>query len=114
MVDTMSGNLAHTIFKEEWDSVKQQRFVEGALTSHGSILNIVGQHAATKLKALGITQSHQLVGFYMVQNLDDDKFKHWLEHTVGISHRPSREYYTNTVRKWCIIHLGSAPSQPKE
>lgn len=65
MVNTMSGNPAHTIFKtihEEWDSVKQQRFVEAALTSHGSILNIVGQHAATKLKALGITQSHQLVG----------------------------------------------------
>lgn len=86
--------------KDNWDSSKQQRFVEGK-TADASVLNIVGQHAASKLEAHGITKAHQLVGFYMFQDLDDDKFKHWLEHTVGISHKPSLEYYTSTVRKWC-------------
>lgn len=97
---------------EEWDSSKQQRFVEGNVEPDASVLTIVGLDAASKLKAHGITKAHQLVGFYMLQDLDDDKFKHWLEHTVGISHKPSLEYYTSTVRKWCIFrHLGTKLSK---
>jgi len=97
---------------DNWDSNKQQRFVEGKM-ARGPVGDIVGQNAASKLKAHSVINAHQLVGLYMFQNLDDDKFKHWLEHTVGISHKPSLEYYTNTVRKWCTHHLGPAPSQPE-
>lgn len=58
-----------------------------------------------KLKDRGFDYAHQLIGQYMVNNMDDEATALWLENEIGITRPDLRKILIDTMRKWCDRHL---------
>eukprot|EP00035_Acanthoeca_spectabilis_P019881 m.430054 g.430054 ORF g.430054 m.430054 type:complete len:105 (+) comp17111_c0_seq1:215-529(+) len=97
---------------EEWDSKKQQTFVEAGLKDPSTQeykkcieMGGVGEVTAKKLSDLGFDYAYNLIGQYMVNNMDDEATNHWLENEVGVKQKNLRASIVGTMRKWCDQHL---------
>lgn len=104
--------MAAATGEERWDSQKQKDFVEGGLKDPATqeyrpVTDIagVGKVSGEKLSDLGITYAYNLVGQYMVNNMDDEATSHWLENEIGIKREELRAHIIDTMRKWCERHL---------
>jgi hypothetical protein len=65
----------------------------------------VGKVTGEKLRDRGFDYAHQLIGQYMVNNMDDEAMAFWLENEIGIKRPDPREILIGTMRKWCDRHL---------
>jgi len=63
--------------------------------------NVIGE----KLMKIGFNYAHQLIGQYMVCNMDDKAMDCWLRDEIGIMQSDLRQVVINTMQKWCDRHL---------
>lgn len=96
---------------EAWDSTRQKYFVENGTTDRVTGEKVlltampIGKVIAEKLNRFGFVYAHQLIGQYMVYNMDDKVMDRWLRDEIGINRSDLRQVIINTMRKWCDRHL---------
>jgi hypothetical protein len=95
-----------------YDSEKQKIFVEEGLRhldnqefKKCTELGGMGKITAEKLAELGIVYAHNLIGQYMVNNMDDEATSHWLKTEIGVARDDLRATIIATMRKWCDRYL---------
>jgi len=96
---------------EAWDSPKQKHFVENGMTDRVTGEKVLvtalplGKVIGERLARFGFNYAHQLIGQYMVCNMDDKAMDCWLRDEIGIKRSDLRQVVINTMRKWCDRHL---------
>ena len=65
----------------------------------------VGKITSEKLRDRGFDYAHQLIGHYMVNNMDDEAMAFWLKNEIGIKRPDLRSMLIDTLQQWGERHL---------